>query len=330
MAKGMSRREFVERSARLAVLAGLGGSLLAACGSSGGSVVIGPSLPLARLDKPGHAARQRLRPGQSGAAAGDRHAQGSSTTPTTSTPTRSPRSSRRSARRSSSPPTTPRTSCSPTSRNESLEIRRRDRRDHAQPAPHVAGNLIQPLNKDYLTNFANVLPSLQSPVLRRRLEVHGALHRVHHRRGLPPRRHRRRDLRRRRRVEAAVGPDLQGLRRRDRRHARGAHARHVLPRRDRHQHRRPGDHRCRRGRHQGPRQGHRRPLRHPRLPEDPRGHARTSTRPGRGDMVAALQYLPEGTDRRRARLLEAGAHHGGQRLLRHPGPLGAAGAGPLR
>ena len=51
---GMSRREFVERSAGLAVLAGLGGSVLAACGSSGewGGGAAADTVPLARLDNP--------------------------------------------------------------------------------------------------------------------------------------------------------------------------------------------------------------------------------------------------------------------------------------
>ena len=54
MANGMSRRQFVERSARLAVLAGLSGSILSACGSDGdsGGSGGGDTIPLARLDNP--------------------------------------------------------------------------------------------------------------------------------------------------------------------------------------------------------------------------------------------------------------------------------------
>ena len=194
---------------------------------------------------------------------------------------------------------------------------------------YVAGKLVQPLNKEYLPNFSNVLQSLQSPYYDvgsqysapYTVYTTGVAYR--------PRHHRRLDLRRRRQLEAAVGLEVQGLRGRHRRQARGADARHVLPRRHRHQHRRPEDHRCRRGRREGPRQGHRRPLRHPRLPEDPRGHL--AHQPGLVGRHGVRAPVPAGGHRcRRARLLEAGPHHGGQRLLRRSRPARSGRCWPTR
>ena len=245
MANGMSRREFVERSARLAVLAGVGGSVLAACGSSGGQLVVHAIDPPRPHRPAGHAARQRRRAGQERRPAGERHAAGPQL--------RRLHQPGHGERRSSRPSGTKMEISTYDTEDKLLSepaqqvahVRPGDRRHDAEPAqgrgrrahpaaqPGVPAELLQRAGQP------------AEPVLRRGVEVHGPLRRVHDRRGLPARRHRRRHVRRRRRLEAALGPDLQGLRRRDRRHARGPHARHVLPRRDRHQHRRPRDHRRR-------------------------------------------------------------------------------------
>ena len=84
-------------------------------------------------------------------------------------------------------------SCSPKLAQRVAHVRPGHGRDDAQAARATCvGKLIQPLNQEYLPNFTNVLAALQRPVLRRRLEVHGAVHRLHDRHRLPARRDRRR------------------------------------------------------------------------------------------------------------------------------------------
>ena len=157
-------------------------------------------------------------------------------------------------------------------RQRLLHVRRGRGRHHAQPAarrrrqPHPAA---QPRLPHELREHPAVVAG---PLLRPRLEVHDSLHRVHHRRRLPPRLPRRLAVRRRRLVEGAVGPAVPGLRRRHRRRSRRVDDGDVLPRRVRHEHRRSGDHRPGRERPARPDQRDERPPRHPRLPEDPRRH----------------------------------------------------------
>ena len=135
----------------------------------------------------------------------------------------------------------------------------------------VVGELIQPLNQEYLPNFSNVLATLQSPYYDVGSKYTAPY--VVYTTGIAYRRDKIDDaaFAGDDGVEVAVGPRQQGLRRSPGRRARGAHARHVLPGRHGHQHRRPRDPRRRRGRHQGAGGGHGRPLRHPRLAADPGG-----------------------------------------------------------
>ena len=163
MANGMSRREFVERSARLAVLASIGGSVLAACGSSGGSGSAStPSIPLARVDQPvtlpdnGIAAvKSGLKP-ETGTLRLLNYAD--YINPETVSAFESAFGTKVEV---STYDTEDKLLAN--LRNESLTFDLVMGATTLGLPKYVAGGLIQPLNRDYLPNFGNVLASLQSP-----------------------------------------------------------------------------------------------------------------------------------------------------------------------
>ncbi len=164
--RGMSRREFVERTSRMALLFGLGGPLLAACGDDddgdagggGGTATI----PLARLDAP-------ITLPDNEASAID-----SGLDPETGT-----------LRVFTYPDYLNPESIAAFEEQYGVGIEQSPYETEAQllsglqnpsfaydvvvgATTHglprfVVGNLVQPLNHDYLSNFSNVLPSLQDP-----------------------------------------------------------------------------------------------------------------------------------------------------------------------
>ena len=178
-----------------------------------------------------------------------------------------------------------------------VHVRRGRGRDHAQsaaPGGRQPDPAAEPRLPDELRQRA---ARAAGPVLRPRLEVHDPVHRLHHRHRLPPGRPRRLAVHRRRLVEGPVGSHVPGLRRGHRRRPRGAHAGDVLPRRVRHQHRRPGDHRPGRERPARPDRSDQRQTRHPRLPEDPRRHV--ARQPGLERRHARRAAVPARGHRRR-------------------------------
>ena len=232
------------------------------------------------------------------------------------------------ARRSRSPSTTPRTSSSPTcattrSRSTSSWARRR-----CSCPKFVVGKLIQPLNQEYLPNFSNVLASAAEPVLRRRVEVH------------------------RRRTPCTRPASPTGATRSTTRPSPATTRGSCCGTRPTRASSASSTTRARRSRSACTTGASRTPtpatptiidaaeadikalvaatdarfdiLAYQKIPEGT-SHINQAWS---GDMVAAQYYLPEGTDAEVLGLLEAGADHGRQRLLRHPGPVRAAGAGP--
>ena len=161
MATGMSRREFVERSAQLAILAGLGGSLLSACGSSGGSSS-GPSIPLARLDQPVTLPSNGIKP-----VAGGKQPESGTLKVLNYADYINPDSvsAFESALGTKVEISTYDTEDKLLSnlRNDSLKIDLVIGATTLGLPRYVAGKLVQPLNKEYLPNFSNVLQTLQSP-----------------------------------------------------------------------------------------------------------------------------------------------------------------------
>jgi len=163
MASGMSRREFVERSAQLAILAGLGGSVLSACGSSGGGgSSSAPSIPLARLDQPVTLPDNGVKP----VASGKQPEKGTLKVLNYADYINPDSvSAFESALGTKVEISTYDTEDKLTSslRNKALKIDLVIGATTLGLPRYVAGKLIQPLNKDYLPNFSNVLQSLQSP-----------------------------------------------------------------------------------------------------------------------------------------------------------------------
>ena len=161
MATGMSRREFVERSAQLAILAGLGGSLLSACGSSGGGSSA-PSIPLARLDQPVTLPDNGIKPVASGLQPEKGTLKVLNYADYINPDTVSAFESALGTKVEISTYDTE-DKLSSNLRNDSLKIDLVIGATTLGLPRYVAGKLVQPLNKDYLPNFSNVLQSLQSP-----------------------------------------------------------------------------------------------------------------------------------------------------------------------
>jgi spermidine/putrescine transport system substrate-binding protein len=158
---GMSRREFVERSARLAVLVGVGGSLLSACGSGGGSSAT-PSIPLARLDQPVTLPDNGLTAVKSGLKPETGTLKILNYADYINPDTVKAFESAFGTKVEISTYDTEEKLLS-NLRNKSFPIDLVIGATTLNLPKDVAGGLIQPINKDYLPNFTNVLPSLQSP-----------------------------------------------------------------------------------------------------------------------------------------------------------------------
>ncbi len=161
MARGMSRREFVERSAGLALLAGLGGSVLGACGSSG-SGGSSDTVPLARFDNPVTLPDNGIDPVASG-----KDPEGGTLRVLNYADYINPESQ---AAFESEFGTKVEITIYDTEdklqanlRNESLTFDLVFGATTLSLPKFVVGKLIQPLNQDYLPSFSNVLSSLQSP-----------------------------------------------------------------------------------------------------------------------------------------------------------------------
>ena len=161
MARGMSRREFVERSAGLALLAGLGGSVLGACGSSGNGGS-SDTVPLARLDNPVTLPDNGIDPVASG-----KDPEDGTLRVLNYADYLNPESQ---AAFESEFGTKVEITIYDTEdkllanlRNESLTFDLVFGATTLSLPKFVVGKLIQPLNQDYLPSFSNVLSSLQSP-----------------------------------------------------------------------------------------------------------------------------------------------------------------------
>jgi spermidine/putrescine transport system substrate-binding protein len=158
----MSRREFVERSARMALLAGIGGSVLAACGSSGGSSSSSSKLLLPRLDQPVtwpdngvSSVESGLEP-ETGTLKLLNYAD--YINPESVTDFESALGTKLEI---STYDTEDKLLAN--LRNKSLDFDLVIGATTLYLPKDVIGGLIQPLNRDYLPNFTNVLASLQSP-----------------------------------------------------------------------------------------------------------------------------------------------------------------------
>ena len=167
VAKGMSRREFVERSAQLAVLTGLGGSLLSACGSSGGGGSSSggssaDSIPLPRLDNPVTWPDNGVAPAKSGQQPESGTLRMLNYEAYINPDTVAAFESAYGTKLEISPYDTEDKLLSYL-RNTSLTFDLVCGATTLNLHKDVVGGLIQPLNKEYLTNFSNVLGSLQSP-----------------------------------------------------------------------------------------------------------------------------------------------------------------------
>ena len=160
-ANGMSRREFVERSARLALLVGVGGSVLAACGSSGSSSST-PSIPLARIDQPVTLPDNGLTAVKSGLEPETGTLKVLSYADYVNPDTVKAFESGFGTKLEISTYDTEEKLLS-SLRNKALGIDVVIGATTLNLPKDVAGGLIQPINKDYLPNFTNVLPALQSP-----------------------------------------------------------------------------------------------------------------------------------------------------------------------
>jgi spermidine/putrescine transport system substrate-binding protein len=163
----MSRRQFVERSARLAVLAGLAPSALAACGSNGnggdgGGSGGGDSIPLARIDNP-----VTLPDNSFDAVAGGQEPESGTLRVLNYADYINPETQ---AAFEQEFGTTIEITVYDTEdkllsnlRNEAVTFDLVIGATTLYLPRYVAGDLIQPLNQEYLPNFSNVLESLQSP-----------------------------------------------------------------------------------------------------------------------------------------------------------------------
>jgi spermidine/putrescine transport system substrate-binding protein len=157
----MSRREFVERSAGLALLAGFGGSLLSACGSSGSGSSTA-SIPLARIDQPVTLPDNGVDPVASGKDPETGTLKVLNYADYINPDTVSAFESALSTKVEISTYDTEDKLLSAL-RNKSLKIDLVIGATTLGLPRYVAGKLIQPLNKEYLPNFTNVLEALQSP-----------------------------------------------------------------------------------------------------------------------------------------------------------------------
>lgn len=155
----LSRRQFMVRSGQAALVAGLGGSILAACGSDGGTSS-GGSLPLARTDDPLELPDNANDPVESG---------------------REPESGTLRIFNYPDYVNPDSLAAFESEYGVTTEVSTYDTEARLlsglQNAAYdvvigattlglprfVVGDLIQPLNREYLTNFGNVLPALQSP-----------------------------------------------------------------------------------------------------------------------------------------------------------------------
>jgi len=166
VANGISRRQFVERSARLAVLAGLSGSILSACGSSGdsggGGGGSGDTIPLARLDNPVTLPDNGIE-----AVASGQEPESGTLRVLNYADYINPETQ---AAFEAEMGTTLEITVYDTEdkllsnlRNDSLTFDLVMGATTLQLPKFVVGELIQPLNQEYLPNFSNVLATLQSP-----------------------------------------------------------------------------------------------------------------------------------------------------------------------
>ncbi len=160
MANRMSRREFVQQSTGLALLVGLGGSALAACGSTSSSST--PSIPLARLDKPVTLPDNGVAPVKSGLKPESGTLKVLNYADYINPDTVKAFESAFGTKVEISTYDTEDKLLS-SLRNKALKIDLVIGATTLNLPKDVAGALIQPLNREYLANFTNVLASLQSP-----------------------------------------------------------------------------------------------------------------------------------------------------------------------
>ena len=171
VARGMSRREFVERSAGLALLAGLaGGSVLAGLRQQRQWRVLGYR-PAGPPRQPGHPARQRDRSGGERQGPRGRHAAGAQLCRLPQPRDVRPRSSRSSAAKVEITIYDTEDKLLANLRNESLTFDLVFGATTLSLPKFVVGKLIQPLNQDYLPELLQRAVQPAEPVLRRRLEV---------------------------------------------------------------------------------------------------------------------------------------------------------------
>ena len=161
MARGMSRREFVERSAGLALLAGLGGSVLGACGSSGNGGS-SDTVPLARLDNPVTLPDNGIDPVESGKDPEDGTLRVLNYADYLNPESQAAFESEFGTKVEITIYDTE-DKLQANLRNESLTFDLVFGATTLSLPKFVVGKLIQPLNQDYLPSFSNVLSSLQSP-----------------------------------------------------------------------------------------------------------------------------------------------------------------------
>jgi spermidine/putrescine transport system substrate-binding protein len=157
----MSRREFVQRSAGVAALAGIGGSFLAACGS-GGSSSSTASIPLARLDQPVTLPDNGVDPVKSGLKPETGTLKVLNYADYISPDTVKKFEAAHGVKVEISTYDTEDKLLADL-RNKKLKIDLVIGATTLNLPKDVAGGLIQPLNREYLPNFSNVLTSLQSP-----------------------------------------------------------------------------------------------------------------------------------------------------------------------
>src|SRR5262245_169473 len=163
----MSRRQFVERSARLAVLAGLSGSILSACGSSGngggsGGGSGGDTIPLARLDTPVTLPDNSSEPVASGQEPESGTLRVLNYADYINPETQAAFEQEMGTKIEITVYDTE-DKLLANLRNNSLTFDLVMGATTLQLPKFVVGDLIQPLNHDYLANFDNVLSTLKSP-----------------------------------------------------------------------------------------------------------------------------------------------------------------------
>jgi spermidine/putrescine transport system substrate-binding protein len=164
LTNGMSRRQFVERSGRMALLLGMGGSLVAACGDDddGGSDGSTATFPLARIDSP-----LTLPDNEAEAIASGLQQETGTLRVFTYPDYLNPEAVDVFAQQygvtiEESPYETEAQLLSGL-QNPSFTYDVVVGATTLGLPRFVVGNLVQPLNHDYLTNFDNILPSLQDP-----------------------------------------------------------------------------------------------------------------------------------------------------------------------